>query len=237
MRYFLSLDCQRFEIYTARWAIGDTRKGNRYGTTIWLAPTLDLARWSWTLVQLFKESIHQLNNGYSGETCVPIHTELPWPPYNSSAANFIEKLNGHPMVDTHMLTYFANGNRFETFPQEAPGSRKNGDFTTRGPLYVTMFDRECRDPVGCHEPQIDDCPSFPMSFQGRRVAANLASTAINIPIRQIDGGPEPALEGRVAHINIVHHPDTICKALYTAAYHVADPDLVCAVLNHLPIVP
>lgn len=178
--------------------------------------------------------MQQLNNGYTGHYC----TLFPPSMQHASAVGFIERLNGHAITDTHELTYIANGDRFGDFPQEAPGSRKNGALPIQGPLYVSMFDHDCRDPVGCDKPMVDDCPWpwLPLPFQGRRVAANLAPNAVNIPIQRIDGGSDPQLEGLVAHLNISHHPDTICKALYTVAHHVPDPDLTCWGGN-LPLVP
>lgn len=206
--------------------------GPNHGTAMWWPnPNHPLALQLWILFQLGKESVQQLNNGYSGFSCTSF-TSYP------SAFEFMEKLNGHAMTDTHELTYIANGNQFGSFAQEAPGSRKNGWPTYKGPLYVSMFDEQCRDSVGCHRPIIDDCPLLlsPSPFQGRSVAANLAPNAVNIPIKQIDGGSDPQLEGLVAHINIAHHPDTICKALYTVAHHVAAPNLTCSGGN-IPYVP
>jgi hypothetical protein len=176
----------------------------------------------------------QLYNGFRGDTCDTFL--LPYP----DTRHFIKDLNGHSMADTHMSTYQANGNTFGQYPEEAPGSRPNYAFgTSKGALYVTLFDQQCRDGVGCHEARIDDCATGPLhgsALQGRSVALNLAPDAVNIPISGIPGGTDPALEGVTVHVNTVHHPAVICQALATAAYHKTDPSRQCSVSGNIPII-
>jgi hypothetical protein len=201
-----------------------------HGTVLSLT-TAPTGLWIWVWNQLFKESVHQLNNGYHAN-CLPFSSP--------SAIDFIEELNGHPMEDTHEDTYVASGNQFGQYMSEAPGSRENGDPLDKGTLYVTLFDESCRDGVGCHLPRINDCTTssaYGSKKQGRSLAINLSPDAVNIPITGIDGGSNPVLEGLVVHTNIVHHPDTMCHALYTVAYHQADPTLICSVTNNLPKIP
>lgn len=184
-------------------------------------------------------SLKQLNNGYD-ENGNSFGDKL--------SLDFIEKLNEHSICDTwdgnngqhcnKTNIKRCNGDICE-FPEEAPYSRHYGEPRENGILYVTLYARDNRDIVGGHTLS-DDC-------MGRVLARNLAPNAVNMQIPGKVGGekipdcpyryncPLPScfdgldisLEvGRKiwVHGNIVHFPEVICKALYTAAYHLAPPD-------------
>ena len=155
----------------------------------------------------------QLNNGYSGNLCIP---------YEATARDFIENLNGHPIEDTHA----DNFDPTIDYASEAPGSRPAGSPPQDGVLYATVYASGNKDFVGGSTP-VDDC-------QGRVMAKNLAADAVNIEIPQISGSNDI-----VVHQNTVHAPQTIFIALYTAVYQqVPSEDAVIeTTVDSIPIIP
>ncbi|MGD8799088.1 MAG: VWA domain-containing protein [Desulfobacterales bacterium] len=155
----------------------------------------------------------QLNNGYSGNFCIP---------YDAAALDFIEDLNGHPIQDTQA----DNFDPAIDYPSEAPGSRSPGSPPQDGVLYVTLYASDNGDLVGGSTPS-DDC-------QGRVLAKNLAANAVNIEIPEIAGNSNIAV-----HQNTVHWPQTIFTALYTAIYQQVPAENVIAGVpdSNPPIIP
>ena len=155
----------------------------------------------------------QLNNGYTGTFCIP---------YEAAARDFIEDLNDHPIQDTHADNFDPTTN----YPGEAPGSRPAASPPQDGVLYVTLYASGNRDFVGGSAPS-DDC-------QGRVLAKNLATDAVNIEIPEITGNSSIAV-----HQNTVHAPQTIFKALYTAVYQQVPPEDATFEMTaaNIPIIP
>lgn len=174
--------------------------------TQWPLPTQSLA-------------VQQLNNGYGGLLCLPYG--------EPEATDFIQSLNGHPIVDSHI-----GASPQDIHLPEAPGSRPDGTPPQEGVLYLTLYADNNRDPVGGDTPQ-DDCDFFGLQ-QGRKLARNLAPDAVNMPLASIPGGTD----GAAVHANTIHTPDVICLALYTAVHHRAPAvGMTCPLQNDIPIVP
>lgn len=97
------------------------------------------------------------------------------------------------------------------FASEAPGNRGNNEPVENGILYINFYAQGNRDDV-----------------EGNRIK----NPAPNVENKEIPGFPGlmncPEIPGgndRIAvHRNMVHMPEVICKALYTAFYHQAPPD-------------
>lgn len=168
-----------------------------------------------TIAGLFgnSQSGAELHNGYSPPAGA---TGLCVPSGPSSARDFFERLNGHPLADSH-----ADAVPLASYPQEAPGSRAPGSDPASGVLYVTIYASGNRDFVGGGLPpgapgntveQTPDC-TLPTK-QGRVLARNLAEDAINLSLAGIPG--DDALD---VHANTVHVGDVICQALHTAVHH------------------
>jgi Mg-chelatase subunit ChlD len=169
----------------------------------------------------------QLSNGFGGANCFPLALD-------ASVLNFMQNLNGHPMMDSHLNWFDATRDHW----YEAPGSRAAGDPLTDGTLYVTLYDAADRDGVGGHTPLVNDCTVPGGGQQGRKLARNLAANAINMPVAGIpDTGPNSVALN--VHHNTVHYQDVICKALYTAIHHRApEASLTCDLTSTgLPIIP
>lgn len=160
-------------------------------------------------------ALRQLNNGFDDQ-CVSFN--------EAESADFIERLNGHPIQDT--MTSTAQGPQFAG---EAPGSRADGDAPNEGVLYLALYADAGRDFVGGSAPS-GDC-------QGRVVAKNLAPDAEFREVPQIVG-----ITSAGVHVNTVHTPEVICLALYSAAHHAAPPaGLTCAMPTvdgrRVPVIP
>jgi hypothetical protein len=207
-----------------------------HGLTIkpWDAPTLELALLLGTF--LHSHPGQQLSNGYRGDTCGAIVPSQP------DTLNFMALLNGHEMANTHLDTFLNQGMRFTSYASEAPGNRANGAPIKAGILYVTLYDAQERDSVGGDLP-IDDCTTNSGLQQGRRLALNLAPSAVNLPVDMIPGAtllnPPPLIEALTVHANTVHHPQVICLALYTVGHHYApDRTFQCEqTTDGIPIIP
>jgi von Willebrand factor type A domain len=159
----------------------------------------------------------QMNNGYGGTFCTSYG--------DADATDFIEKLNGHPMGDSH-----ASAAPLAAYDSEAPGMREDGRAPDQGVLYVSLYASDDRDFVGGDTPQ-DDCTAGPKQ-QGRKLARNLATHAKNLPVAGILG------EGTDAHVNTVHTASVMCLALSTAVYHRAPAaGTTCPEQDSVPIVP
>jgi hypothetical protein len=169
-------------------------------------------------------SAKQLFNGYTPAICARYA--------ETEARDFIEKLNGHPMADTH-----ASAPAPATFDSEAPGQRANGTPPTDGVLYVTLYADGDRDLVGGDTRQ-DDCTwtdffTGATRQQGRSLARNLATHAVNLPLAEIEGADVAEV-----HRNTVHHPRVMCLALLTAVTHRVPPTTTtCPEQNGVPTVP
>jgi len=162
-------------------------------------------------------AVKQLNNGYSGNFCIGYG--------DAAATDFIQRLNGHPMGDSHL-----DAAPLGTYDSEAPGSREDGRPPTQGVLYVNLYADADRDLVGGDTPQ-DDCTAGTQR-QGRKLARNLATHATNLPVAAVLGTDAEA------HANTVHTPAVMCLALYTAVYHRAPaPATTCPEQDGVPIVP
>ncbi len=160
----------------------------------------------------------QLNNGYSANFCLSL---------NGQSRDFIENLNGHPIQDTMPPSPPDPSWSPGQFPEEAPGSRPNGDPMTAGTLYVTIYADGNRDFVGGSTPS-DDC-------QGRVLARNLAPDAVNIELPEIVLGGQNSDD---VHRNTVHAPQVICLALSTVVHHKAPAaDFRCQTTGQLPRIP
>lgn len=145
---------------------------------------------------------------------------------NSAATDYIELLNGHPIEDTLAL------DATDVYPSEAPGSRADTDTATgkpnpptAGTLYVTIFADGSRDFVG-GDAASSDC-------QGRTLALNLASDAVNIPLAGITGGNNAA----AVHQNTVHTAEVMCLALYAAVHHRSPLGQTCTLVGGVPVIP
>lgn len=166
----------------------------------------------------FSPPLRQLNNGYR-ENCTPYLT-------NGESRDFIASLNGHPIGDTMRPASAPPSWTPGQFPQEAPGSRVNGDSVAAGTLYLTLFADLDRDLVGGATPS-NDC-------QGRVLALNLAPHAVNVEVPDIPGAQGSA----DAHQNTPHTPAVICIALSTIVHHKAPPpDFRCQPPGQLPRIP
>jgi hypothetical protein len=151
--------------------------------------------------------LKQLNNGYQ-----LIGSQFQ----DSRSHHFIEKLNGHPIGDTHSNSCVSG-----IFETEAPAARSNNEPVQKGILYVTLYAGGNRDIVGGGSASNDK--------MGRVMAKNLAPKAVNLEIPGIGNDPRyPSIPGGSdkgdVHRHTVHMPEVICKALYTAVHHVAPPD-------------
>jgi hypothetical protein len=163
-------------------------------------------------------SVQQLNNGYGGALCVPYGV--------AAAADFIEKLNGHPIGDSHL-----SAAPLRSYATEAPASRANGRPAHEGVLYVTIYADGNRDPVGGDAPQ-EDCRVPFGAQQGRKLARNLAAQAENRPLADIPGS------GIDAHKDTPHTAAVMCVALSTAVHHRAPAvGTTCTEVDGVPIVP
>jgi hypothetical protein len=162
-------------------------------------------------------AVKQLNNGYGGNFCTSYG--------DAAATDFIQRLNGHPMGDSHL-----DAAPLGTYDSEAPGSREDGRPPDEGVLYVSLYADADRDLVGGDTPQ-DDCTAGTQR-QGRKLARNLATHAKNLPVAAVLGTDAEA------HANTVHTPAVMCLALYTAVNHRAPaPATTCPEQDGVPIVP
>ena len=162
-------------------------------------------------------AVRQLNNGYSGNFCFGYG--------DAAATDFVQRLNGHPMGDSHL-----NAAPLAAYDSEAPGSREDGRPPNEGVLYVSLYADGDRDLVGGDTPQ-DDCTAGTQR-QGRKLARNLATHAKNLPVAAVLGTDAEA------HANTVHTPAVMCLALYTAVNHRAPaPTTTCPEQDGVPIVP
>jgi hypothetical protein len=165
-------------------------------------------------------AVQQLLNGYGATTCLPV--------FGAESRDFIEQLNGHDIHDTEAL------DATDVYPSEAPASRTAMDAPTAGALYVTLFADGNRDAVGGDTvPANNDC-------QGRRLAVNLAPTAVNIPLAVSGISHDPLLADDsppAIHQNTVHTFEAMCLALYAAVHHGSPLGQTCQSANGLPIIP
>ena len=159
------------------------------------------------------QALQQLNNGYN-RIC---SEEL------DEGRGFIDELNGHPICDTCSVgclicpckTAWTEPRKI--FPTEAPLSRAPDAPGRTGILYLTLFAENGGDEFIGGDQLSGDC-------QGRRLALNLAPDAVNVPLasESVSGCSE------TTHALTVHWPETICRALYTAAHHRApEADFHC----------
>jgi hypothetical protein len=164
-------------------------------------------------------SVRQLNNGYGGTFCVPFNVP--------EAADFIQRLNDHPIVDSHISAPAA------TYVEEAPGSRADGTPPHAGVLYVALYADGNRDPVGGDTPQ-DDC-AVPLGGpqQGRKLARNMAPQAQNRTFTTTEI-PDTEIE---AHRNSPHAAAVMCVALYAAVHHRMPAGVPCSEVDGIPVVP
>ncbi|MEA3410495.1 MAG: vWA domain-containing protein [Pseudomonadota bacterium] len=172
-------------------------------------------------------STKQMNNGYNA-TCECFRDPPIFGSCGSDWTDFIQGLNGHPIQDSISTdAILAAGQIPGTLEGEAPGSRADGDPSTEGVLYVTLYADGSRDFVGGHLPS-GDC-------QGRELARNLAPHAVNREVPQIGGDSDVEV-----HQNTVHTPRVVCMALHTAVSHrapSADPDFCDTTATGPPTVP
>lgn len=166
----------------------------------------------------------QLRNGYN-EDCASFG--------NAESLEFFTNLNGHSICDTKFDPNNPNA-VLANYDSEAPGSRPSNGKPTDGVLYVTLYSEGNRDFVGGHtiiHPPDDDC-------QGRVLARNLSSNAVNIPLTVaaiIDATPSS-----LVHQRTVHTPRVICKALYAAVHHRSPEGEDCSLpadSDGLPVIP
>jgi len=140
----------------------------------------------------------------------------------AAATNYIQDLNGHDIADTIAL------DPNESYAEEAPGSRPDGDPPTAGTLYVTLFADGNRDFVGGATPSTDCAQA-----DGRKLALNLAPEAVNIEVPEIVGN-NPA----TVHANTVHTFEAMCLALYAVVHHRAPPlGQTCQPVGDVPVIP
>ena len=125
--------------------------------------------------------------------------------------NFIERLNGHAILDT-----VSDSQQLPQYQGEAPGSRSKTAPASEGILYLTLYAPGNKDRVGGSSPS-GDC-------QGRILAKNLAPHAENQEVPQIlDGFPALLQTPLNVHASTVHTSAVICMALYTAVHHELPP--------------
>ncbi|MGH6928686.1 MAG: vWA domain-containing protein, partial [Dongiaceae bacterium] len=139
----------------------------------------------------------------------------------AAATNYIQDLNGHDIADTIGL------DPNESYAEEAPGSRPDGDAPTAGTLYVTLFANDNRDFVGGATPSTDCAQP-----DGRKLALNLAPEAVNIEVPEIVGNT-PA----TVHANTVHTFEAMCLALYAVVHHRSPLGQTCQPANGVPVIP
>ncbi len=162
------------------------------------------------------EALQQLNNGY-GPT---VEVELPGIKSClrlDGGHGFIDELNGHPICDTFArpklkcLISTCLCDKVMTTPKaspsEAPLSRAPEAPLQEGVLYLTLFAENGGDEFIGGDELSDDC-------QGRRLALNLSPHAVNVPLPA-----ENVSCIETTHALTPHWPETICRALYTAAHH------------------
>ena len=162
-------------------------------------------------------SVQQLNNGYGGSLCLSYGV--------AAATDFIQRLNGHSISDSHVSATPA------FHDDEALGSRADGASPKDGVLYVTIYADNDRDPVGGDTPQ-DDCMTLAGVQQGRKLAKNLATQAQNRPLSEIPGTDIEA------HRNSPHTAAVMCLALYVAVHHrMPTAAAPCTEVDGVAIVP
>jgi hypothetical protein len=166
-------------------------------------------------------SLQQLYNGVQpiGNAC-----GQPFVPSDARALNFIEKLNGDPVLDGQVPNTPANAG-------EAPGSRPPDQLPHQGTLYVAFFATNNADIVG------GDGPSGDCAGGGRKVAANLATNAINIAVPGIPDSLLLVSGPAVVHDSTVHFQDVVCKALYAASHHRSPAGQPCLQNDRVPAIP
>ncbi len=150
------------------------------------------------------DALSQLNNGRS-RICLELE----------KGRDFIENLNGHPICDTCSVgcpicpCEKAWTEPRKIFPSEAPLSRAPGDSGRAGILYLTLFAENGGDELAGGDRLSGDC-------QGRELALNLAPDAVNVTMAE-----ENVSSSCLATVHGLtpHWPETICRALYAAAYH------------------
>ena len=174
-------------------------------------------------------SVKQLNNGYD-IFCQPLN--------DYAATDFIAKLNGHPIQDTH----FSANPIEQSYPNEAPGSRSIEQTLDKGILYVTFYSEKNRDLVGGDTPSevkyplLSNCPNT----EGRKLARNLAGNTENFPIKAENipiGTNIPGSNEIIVHRNTVHSCEIIYRSLYTAVHHHPPSsinDNICASESSVP---
>ena len=101
----------------------------------------------------------------------------------------------------------------------------------QGILYVTLYAANNADFVG------GDGPSGDCAGGGRKIAANLATHAVNIAIPNIPDSLLFVSGPAVVHDSTVHFQDVICKALYAASHHRSPVGETCTLNGRVPIVP
>ncbi len=177
-------------------------------------------------------SVKQLNNGY-GIFCQPLN--------DYAATDFIAKLNGHPIQDTHVNASLIGQN----YPNEAPGSRSIEQASDKGILYVTFYSEQNRDLVGgdipseVEYPLLSNCPNT----EGRKLAKNLANNTENFPINAESIPISTNIPGSneiVVHRNTVHACEVIYRSLYTATHHQPPSSInddICISESSVPEIP
>jgi hypothetical protein len=191
---------------------------------------------------LTSTAVQEMVNGHGLTSCSS--TIFP-----AATRNFIANLNGHPITDTQYVatsptdpTPLAPANN----AGEAPDSRSPTERPIDGILYVTLFADQNRDMVGGDTilaPPNSDC-------EGRRLAKNLSSDALNLPIAGItdDGWQtissffgtlnDDQKRAIAVHQNTVHTPEVICQTLYAAVHHRSPEGQTCTPgANSVPIIP
>ncbi len=161
------------------------------------------------------DSLQQLNNGYGLRCSVEL----------DEGHGFIDDLNGHPICDTFARRQcFISTCLCDTalttpgaYPTEAPLSRAPDAKGRTGILYLTLFAEDGGDKIAGGDELSGDC-------QGRKLALNLAPDAVNVAL-----APESVSDCLAdTHSLTSHWSETICRALYTAAYHrVPEADFSC----------
>lgn len=212
--YLKSLDLDLSSEYGLPW-----RPGFRpVSEFVAIAPPNHGVRWPLDTESL---AIMQLNNGYRALFCTSYE--------NAEAVDFIRKLNGHQMADSRRAP--TDSTPLGTYDSEAPGQRANGTSPDQGVLYVSLYAHDDRDFVGGDTPQ-NDCIGDG-NRQGRKLARNLATHAVNLPVPEILGE-----DSGDVHVNTVHTARVMCLALYTAVYHRAPTSgTTCPEQDGVPIVP
>lgn len=170
-------------------------------------------------------AVNQLKDGY--RTVCPF--TLP------TGGEFISTLNGHSTTDSERSGTEPGNWVPGPYGSEAPGIRANDSDSDSGTLYLSLYadgtlnddSFEPRDFVGGHYPS-DDC-------RGRKLARNLASGAVNIPVSTVPVGNE-----FVVHRKTVHTPRVICLALYAVSHHnfpTPPESVACETDGQIPLVP